>query len=254
MTRDVALAPENLGEMSTCKTDIGYLIRGDEADEVRAAQKRLLSRYQTPILRYVRQRLPQPGAADTIFQQFALRLLQGRFRSYDPERGRFRVYLKTALSNLISDYYRDYPPHKPLPPDLRDPNADGQCGQLDETDIRDFLGSDLMLRALAALAATRGSKESSLSGIALRMKYENPGIRSAKIAEILTTRTGRVVTTDRVRKEVHNDRLQLLTFVFREVAATLENPTLHHVEQELIDLGLHAVFKSTLRKRREDWM
>jgi len=51
-------------------------------------------------------RRAESDVADELFQEFALRLVRGAFRSADPKRGRFRDYLKTTLYHLVVDYQR----------------------------------------------------------------------------------------------------------------------------------------------------
>ena len=45
-----------------------------------------------------------PDVADELFQEFALRVVQGAFGRVDPQRGRFRDYLKITLIHLVTDY------------------------------------------------------------------------------------------------------------------------------------------------------
>ena len=48
--------------------------------------------------------LKDADAADEVFQEFALRLVRGDFRRADPQRGRFRDFVKTALINMVINY------------------------------------------------------------------------------------------------------------------------------------------------------
>src|SRR5207245_7552553 len=47
-----------------------------------------------------------PDTADELAQEFALRIVRGDFQRADPQRGRFRDYLRTALIHLVHDYQR----------------------------------------------------------------------------------------------------------------------------------------------------
>src|SRR5262249_57514629 len=58
------------------------------------------------VYRYLIGAVRDPDIADELFQEFALRLMRGAFRRADPRRGRFRDFLKTALSHLVTDHYR----------------------------------------------------------------------------------------------------------------------------------------------------
>ena len=93
---------------------------GNEA--ARAAQHRLLELYGGAIRRYLTASLRDPAAAEELFQEFALRFLNGNFQNADPRRGRFRDYVKTSLVHLIGNYrkQRQRQP-RPLNPEHPEP-------------------------------------------------------------------------------------------------------------------------------------
>jgi RNA polymerase sigma-70 factor (ECF subfamily) len=79
----------------------------DGSDEsVRLAKQALIDRYGGAVRRYLRASLGDEEAARELFQEFALRLIRGDFRAADPERGRFRNFVKSALFHLIVDHWR----------------------------------------------------------------------------------------------------------------------------------------------------
>jgi DNA-directed RNA polymerase specialized sigma24 family protein len=67
-------------------------------------QSALIRRYQRAVYRYLLGALRDLDAADELFQEFALRVAQGAFRRANPERGRFRDYLRTTLIHMVTDY------------------------------------------------------------------------------------------------------------------------------------------------------
>src|SRR5688500_4971787 len=69
-----------------------------------AAQQALLERYCGAVYRYLLGALRDPDAADELSQEFALRFCRGDFHRADPEKGRFRDFVKTAVYRLIIDY------------------------------------------------------------------------------------------------------------------------------------------------------
>src|SRR5262245_48137943 len=68
------------------------------------AQAQLLSRYAGAIYRYVLAAVRDPHAADDLAQDFALGMCKGLFKHADPNKGRFRDYVKTALVHLIAKH------------------------------------------------------------------------------------------------------------------------------------------------------
>ena len=67
----------------------------------------MLQRYAGAVFRYLLGAVRDADAAEELSHEFAVRLLRGDFHRATPERGRFRDYLKTALINLVNDYFRN---------------------------------------------------------------------------------------------------------------------------------------------------
>src|SRR5438093_7304269 len=84
-----AMHKESCAEQGICDRPLNLiptlwsLVRrahSDPLDEARAARRQLLERYGGAIRRYLRRLLHDPHAADEVFQEFALQLLQGDLR------------------------------------------------------------------------------------------------------------------------------------------------------------------------------
>ncbi len=80
---------------------------GDRSQECQAAQQNLLDRYGFAIRRYLLAALRDETAADDVFQEFALAFVRGDYQRADPERGKFRNFLKTILFRLVADFRRE---------------------------------------------------------------------------------------------------------------------------------------------------
>src|SRR6476660_9277917 len=74
--------------------------------EVQFAQQRLLDRLGGAGRRYALSALRCEEAAQEVFQEFALKFVRGDFGNANPERGRFRAFVKTVVYRLIVDYQR----------------------------------------------------------------------------------------------------------------------------------------------------
>src|SRR5262245_23516681 len=97
---------------------------GGKPDEVSAAQEAILQRYRPAVKRYLRACLGDEDAAEELSQDFALRFVRGDFRNANPERGRFRDLLKSALYHLIVDHHKRKQRQAPLlAPDGPEPSA-----------------------------------------------------------------------------------------------------------------------------------
>jgi RNA polymerase sigma-70 factor (ECF subfamily) len=75
------------------------------ADEILAAQQQILQRYRPAVYRYLLACVGNADAADELVSEFSFRFVRGDFRNANPEKGRFRDLLKSALYRLIIDIY-----------------------------------------------------------------------------------------------------------------------------------------------------
>ena len=94
-----------LTQLSTQWTLV-FQVHGGTPEQVAAAQVTLMERYSGAVHRYLLGVLRDQHAAEELAQEFALRFLRGDFHRADPERGRFRDFVKRALHNLMVDHRR----------------------------------------------------------------------------------------------------------------------------------------------------
>jgi RNA polymerase sigma-70 factor (ECF subfamily) len=74
--------------------------RGD-AEQARAALGRIYEIYSYPLYVYLRRQGCPPEEAQDLLQAFFLRMIEKDFlRAVDPQRGRFRTFLLTALKHF----------------------------------------------------------------------------------------------------------------------------------------------------------
>src|SRR5262245_24574346 len=96
----------HLSQISTLWTALRNA-HAESPDAATTRQRLLMERYCGAVYRYLLGALRDPDAAMELLQEFAERFMRGEFRRADPQRGRFRDYVKTALIHLVTDYYRD---------------------------------------------------------------------------------------------------------------------------------------------------
>src|SRR5215467_2595491 len=68
----------------------------------------LIERYQNRLYRYLLRLVKQPGAAEDLFQQTWVRVME-RITTYDPRRD-FEPWLFSVAHHLAVDYFRRYRP------------------------------------------------------------------------------------------------------------------------------------------------
>jgi RNA polymerase sigma factor (sigma-70 family) len=210
----------------------------------------LLERYQGVVYRYLLGSLRDPDAADELFQEFALRCLQGAFRGADPQRGRFRDYLKSALFHLIVDQQQNRRKRLlSLELDGIQPAASPEGPTEAEQRFVSSWRDDVLSRAWAKLAeAERRGGQPYYS--VLKYRAENPAASSAMMAAQLTEllRPERPLTETGIRKTLQRARAEFADALIADVQASLENPTNDDLAEELDELGLLPYCRSALAR------
>jgi hypothetical protein len=240
---------QHLSQISTSWTVLHQAHHGP-AETVGEAQRRLLQRYGAAIYRYLLGALRDHHAADELFQELALRFVRGDFHRADPQRGRFRDLLKTALFHLIVDDQRRRK-REPDPLPAQGPEPVAPASSTAEADVQ-FLTiwrAELLARAWDALADLE-RRTGHPHHTVLRFRVDNPDMRSPEMAENLSAQLGRGLSSDWVRKRLHLAREKYTDFLLEEVAQSLSDPSLEALEQELIDLGLLERCRSAMERRR----
>jgi RNA polymerase sigma-70 factor (ECF subfamily) len=223
-----------LSRIQTYWTVVG---RAHEATpEAEAARDQLLRRYGKAVHRYLLGALRDHEAADELAQEFALRFVRGDLHRADPERGRFRDFVKGVLFHLIAHHHRRRRRDLGPLPEGAEPAAPAAAPEADAAFL-DSWRAELLDRAWKALAAHEQSAGQPYHAV-LRFRVEHPELRSAEMAEGLGAPLGRPVTAVWVRQTLHRARDKFADLLVHEVLQTLRSPTADQLEEELIDLGL----------------
>jgi RNA polymerase sigma-70 factor (ECF subfamily) len=200
----------------------------------------LLQRYCGAIYRYLLAALRDADDAQEVAQEFALAFVRGDFRSADPERGRFRDYVRTSLFHLVVNHQRRrqrLARLRPLPPDSPALAVEGPGGaELDREFLRQWR-EELLDRAWESLERFERRTGQAYYTV-LRFRAEHPQLASAELADRLTARDGKPLTAAGVRQTLHRAREKYAEMLVEEVARSLQTTEPERVEQELIDLGL----------------
>jgi len=80
---------------------------GDDSPAARRALDSLCQRYRSPVLAYLRRRGIDGGDAEDLTQAFFEKIIAQRlYERADPQRGRFRTFLLSALENFVNDEHQ----------------------------------------------------------------------------------------------------------------------------------------------------
>jgi RNA polymerase sigma-70 factor (ECF subfamily) len=220
-----------LSQMSTAWTLL-FQARDGADEAVKAARRAMLQRYGGAVYRYLRAAAGDPDAADDLYQEFALRVVRGDYRRADPDRGRFRDFLKTSLYHLIVDHQRAR--HR------RPAALAGEGPAADESSVADPTGeafvaawrAQLLTRAWEGLAADPG-----LHAV-LRLRTDQPDLSSEELAARLSAGRDRPVDAGWVRKRLHQARARFADLLVAEVRQTLDAGGPDELADELREVGL----------------
>jgi RNA polymerase sigma factor (sigma-70 family) len=220
------------------------------ASAERAARQALMQRYCGAVYRYLLGITRDPDAADDLAQEFAIRFLRGDFQRADPGRGRFRDFLKAALRHLVVDHHRRKRAEPgrvavdDVSPDaLAEPPAEPDDGFLETW------REELLARAWEGLVEVERRTGQPYHAV-LRLRAEQPELRSAQMAERLSAVLGRPLTAVGVRQTLHRARDQFADLLLEEVARSLPRPTREALEEELVELKLLEYCRPALARSR----
>ncbi len=202
-------------------------------DGVNSARAEILYRYRGPVFRYLVAAVQDLDAAEEITQEFAVRFLWGDFHRVNPQRGRFRDYLKKVLVNMVIDYFKEKQRSpKQLPDDAIVPaksvNSNSSIQEFDQA-----LCHELIQRAWSKLKKDRPKYHH-----VLRIRSENEELSSRDIAVRLSNELDDPVSAEWVRKAMQRGRVRFARLLITEVRTTLNCSTIDELRRELKDLNL----------------
>src|SRR5262249_55900304 len=151
-----------------------------------------LERYSGAVYRYLCGAVHDPEVAGELAQEFALRLLRGDFHRADPDRGRFRDYIRSVLINLLNKHFRS---QQRRPQTLADGAAELPCDSAGSPTFEDCLRDEVLARTWSALKDAQPRYHA-----VLLMRAEEPDLSSSEMAERLSATSGTAWKADQVRK------------------------------------------------------
>jgi RNA polymerase sigma-70 factor (ECF subfamily) len=197
------------------------------------AQGELFERYGGAMRRYLLAALRDPVAVDDIMQEFAVALVSGGFQGAQPERGRFRDYIKGVLFHLVRKHRRRLQrqaQHLAAEVEIADPESNPP--ESDEQ-FRQSWRDELLARTWEAL-----NQHDASYFTVLHYRAAHPDLPSDQMVKDLEPQLGKRLTAPGVRQTLHRARKRFAELLLEQIAGTLELPTPDAIHEELRDLEL----------------
>lgn len=246
---------EGLERLSQIETLWSVVRQAHETDEshARGAQRRLLELYGSAIKRYLNTKLPDPAAADDVYQDFAIKFVRGDFQSVTPEKGRFRTFIRTVLFRQVADFYRSRKRRGDVQLDVNliEPVARSDDEARDEQ-FAEVWRDEMLKKAWDALYDLEESSGKPWYSV-LQLRVKNPELRSAQLAEAVGKQLDKPMTAANVRVQLHRAREKFSVLLIEVVADSLGSTSPDEIEDELADLELLEYCRAALEHfRKED--
>lgn len=192
-------------------------------------------RYAPAIRNYMGAIIKNQHDAEEAAQDFLLRAVRRGFTSADPDRGRFRDYLKAAVRHAA---FKQLHRRRPVAlDDLANAAVDHAVQRADHDWNADWQRC-VLGRVWRSLERHQMEHDGNLCHTVLRLAVDFPEEDSVKLAARAAALTGHPLRADAYRKQLSRARRLFAEMLLDEIKQTVENPTHGLIEEELIELGL----------------
>ena len=209
------------------------------------ARETLVMRYASAIRNFVKVVVRDDHLVDEIAQDALVRLLKGDFSGADPNRGRFRDLLKTAIRNMVKNHWAKENRRASVDFDLdqidnAEPNSEDEFWAAQWTET-------VLSIAWQRLKALEDSSE-SIAHTVLKLRSTYPDDSSTQLAERLSESVGKPYTAATTRQQLRRARVRFAEYLVSEIADGLTDPTPENLADELKSLGLYKSVQDVLPK------
>lgn len=213
---------------------------GDLPENAVDARRALVMRYSPAVRKYVGAMVRNNEQADDLAQDVMMRLMRGDFAGADPDRGRFRDLLKTAIRNMVRNHW-DKSGRRAASDAGLDAVADSASEELESVWVGAWQKT-IIDQTFSRMLAEDGGKPGPGYQL-LKLRAEFPDATSDELAERLTKKSGKEFRADATRQLLKRTRARFVAFLLDEVRSGLDDESDERVQQELADLGLLAYLK-----------
>jgi DNA-directed RNA polymerase specialized sigma24 family protein len=227
--------PSRLDAIATRWSLVRAAHAANKPEDAAAARRALVLRYARAIRRYVGGIARNTEDADELAQDVVVRLLNGDFAGADPNRGRFRDLIRTAVRNVVHKHWAKASRRKSadLDPDLlgaADDHTDAEWASVWQQNVLDH--------AWTALKEYERDNPGTRAHAVLKLRTDFPDDTSEQLADQLSAKVGTTIRPDACRQMLRRARVRFAALLIEEVQMGLADPSPDRVTDELAALGL----------------
>ncbi len=181
-----------------------------------------------------------------------MRFIRGDFRHADPDRGRFRDYVKTSVIHLLGEIRRREQARLralSLHSGLAEVEPTPAPSDIEESEFQQVWRRELLNRAWYELERQQRVDSPPYYAV-LRIKADQPDLTAAELASQLQNSGNGAYTASGVRQVLHRARELFADRLLDEVARSAMSPDHDILFEELIDLDLLTYCREALKRRR----
>lgn len=198
------------------------------------ARQILVLRYAPAVRKYLGGILKNSEEADELSQEVMLRLLRGDLAGADPDRGRFRDLLKTAVRNLAHKHWEKGNVRRTVDAELDHVMGDTPSDEGWKTAWQGTVIDHVWGRLQEEERNERGVP----AWLVLQLRTRYPDESSEQLAARYSTETGSAIRADTWRQMLRRARVKFAEVLVEEVRMGLDDPSPEMVQEELAAMGL----------------
>jgi DNA-directed RNA polymerase specialized sigma24 family protein len=239
-----SLIASRLDAIGTCWSLV-QKAHGEQSLDMTAARQALVLRYARAIRRYIGGIIRGADDADELAQDVVMRLMRGDFAGADPNRGRFRDFLKTAVRNMVHNTWAKANKRKTadvqldlLGQESHDPTWDHEWQQ------------SVLEQTWNALKAQEKQQSNVKTYSIMKLRADHPDATSDELATLASKKWGQEIRPDSFRQMLRRARLKFAECLVTELAVGLADHSPARISEELAALGLLEYVQDFLP---DDW-
>lgn len=230
------MTPDRIDQINTRWSLVRRAHTSGETQSAAEARQMLVMHYAPAVRKYVGGILHHTEDADELAQDVIVRLLRGDFAGANPDRGRFRDLLKTAVRNMIRNHWEKQGVRRPVEVEI-DLVASTQTNPVDDA-WQETWQRTVVDHVWAALKEEEQREKGLPAYTVLRLRTTHPDDSSDQLAAKLSAVLGSPVRADACRQMLRRARVKFAEALVEEIRMGLTDPSEEQVREELAALGL----------------